>query len=526
MIQNPSPEQSKIRSWFQSGKGNLIVRARAGCGKTTTILDGVEHAPELRILLAAFNKVIAQELQARVKSSRVDVKTLHGLGYAFIRDSWGRVQVDTDGKRTVELSRTACHMVAQDERRRVGKRARKTEEIVSSRVLTLLSKVHSKLRELTPKSTSQADALSVMQRFDLLPDDNMEHEDGVTDQWVADRASRAAELAKQQSPTIDFADMIFLPLACGMVRPRYNLVVVDEAQDMTEAQLDLAIGACYKGGRVAIVGDDRQAIYGFRGADSGSLDRLKVNLGAAELGLTTTYRCPKRVVEIASRLVPDFQAAPSAPEGLVEECSDTKLVALAGPRDFVLSRSNAPLIKVCLAFLRQGKRAYVKGRDIGASITALVDRQRATSLSDLSVRLQVWYDRESKKAMKLLPDAAVESVELLSDQLGVCQALVEDSRNMTELRSKLAVLFSEGDSESVMCSTTHRAKGLEADVVYLLEGTFRGFESDEDRDPSAEEENIVYVAVTRAKRKLVWVSGFEKKRRGEDDGQSVRRSDA
>jgi superfamily I DNA/RNA helicase len=432
--------------------------------------------------------------------------------------------VDTDGKRAIELSRAACHLVAQDERRRVGNRARKTEELVSARVLSLLSKVHSKLRELSPKEISPADALDVMQRFDLLPDDNMVQEDGATDQWVADRASKAAELAKQQSPTIDFADMIFLPLACGMVRSRYNLVVVDEAQDMTESQLDLAIGACFPGGRVAIVGDDRQAIYGFRGADSGSLDRLKESLQAAELGLTTTYRCPKRVVDIASRLVPDFRAASSAPEGVVEECSDVKLTSLAGPRDFVLSRSNAPLIKVCLSFLRQGKRAYVKGRDVGAGITALVDRQRARSISELSDKLRSWHARESKKASKLLPAAAEARMELVTDQLEVCQALVEDSRDLGELRAKLARLFSEGDLESVMCSTTHRAKGLEAENVYLLEGTFRGF--DEDSEPGSEEQNIVYVAVTRAKRRLVWVSGFERKRRGEDDGQDVRRSDA
>ena len=71
------------------------------------------------------------------------------------------------------------------------------------------------------------------------------------------------------------------------------MVVVDEAQDMTSAQLEIAVGACKRGGRVVIVGDDRQAIYGFRGADSGGLDRLKKLLKAKELGLTTTYRLPE-----------------------------------------------------------------------------------------------------------------------------------------------------------------------------------------------------------------------------------------
>jgi superfamily I DNA/RNA helicase len=291
---------------------------------------------------------------------------------------------------------------------------------------------------------------------------------------------------------------------------------------MTEAQLALGIESCYRGGRVAIVGDDRQAIYGFRGADSGSLDRLKVTLRAAELGLTTTYRCPKRVVEIASRLVPDFQAAPSAPEGLVEECSDVKLTSLAGPRDFVLSRSNAPLVKVCLGFLRQGKRAYIKGRDIGAGIMALVDRQKASTLPELEDRLAAWYARESKRAMKLLPEAAAERVEFLMDQVGVCRAIMEDSATMGEMRAKLARLFSEGDANSVMCATTHKAKGLEAETVYILAGTFRGF--DDDCEEGSEEQNVTYVAVTRAMKKLVWVSGFERKRRGEDE--DVRRVDA
>jgi superfamily I DNA/RNA helicase len=298
--------------------------------------------------------------------------------------------------------------------------------------------------------------------------------------------------------------MVFLPVACGMVHARYDLVVVDEAQDMTGAQLEMAIKACRPSGRLVIVGDDKQAIYGFRGADSGSLDRLKAQLGAAELGLKMTYRCPKRVVEIAQRVVPDFRAAVSAPEGAVERCEGERLAGLVSPRDFVLSRSNASLVKVCLSILRQGKRAYVKGRDIGAGIMSLVSKQAATTLKELEERLRVWHERESRKAMKLPQEAAEARLEFLDDELGVCLALIEDSDTVGALLGRLSRLFGEGDADSVMCSTTHRAKGLEAETVYLLEGTFR--------DTDDEERNIFYVAVTRAKRRLVWVSGFERKR--------------
>ena len=141
--------------------------------------------------------------------------------------------------------------------------------------------------------------------------------------------------AEEPTEAIDFADMIFLPLRKGMVYPSYELVVIDEAQDMTRPQLEIARRATTKDGRIFIVGDDRQAIYGFRGADSGALDRLKEQLQATELGLKTTYRCGRAIVERAREYVPDFEAAPTVEEGVVKYC----------PR--VRWSSRRPLVTLC-----------------------------------------------------------------------------------------------------------------------------------------------------------------------------------
>jgi DNA helicase II / ATP-dependent DNA helicase PcrA len=484
-----SPQQKKIFSWFKSGHGHLVVRARAGTGKTSTIIEAVErYAPESRILLAAFNKQIATELQSRIRSPHVQVKTLHGLGFSFIRSMWGSVQVDTDGNRELDLAQKVCSPDDPHE------------------AVRLIGRIHTKVRELQPHRSSPEDILDLMVDQDLMPEESLEVEDGIDARWIAQRASQAVDLAKLRTNLIDFADMIFLPLAHNAVKPWYDLVVVDEAQDMSEPQLEMATKACSSHGRIAVVGDDRQAIYGFRGADSGSLDRLKKNLNAAELGLTVTYRCPKSVVQIAREIVADFSAAATAPDGTIEHCSDLSLTTLAQPGDFILSRTNAPLVKVCLALLRAGKRATIRGRDIGRGIVTLVDRQKARDLVSLSKKLSVWVDRETKRARTTLAESATENrIAYVQDVAGVVSALSEDVATVNELRSKLSTLFVQEPGNSIVCSSTHKAKGLEARNVFLLSGTFQGKRAGE-----IEERNLLYVAVTRSMHRLIWVSGFEK----------------
>lgn len=83
-----------------------------------------------------------------------------------------------------------------------------------------------------------------------------------------------------------------------------------------------------------------------------------------------------------------------------------------------------------------------------------------------------------------------------------------------ELQTRIETLFAEtpkGKADYVVCSSVHRAKGLEADTVFVLgETLYPG-----GRRGNIEEKNIHYVAVTRAKNKLVWVEGVEEKKNQE-----------
>lgn len=493
-----SEEQEAVFAWFaRTEPGNCVVRARAGTGKTTTIIEGIARAPEQEILLAAFNKTIAEELASRLTNPRAEAKTLHALGFSFLRRHWSQVRVDA-ASRAWDLARAACGPKVPDP------------------IIGVVKELHTKAREILPfaarmqDSTDQLVALAL--RFDLDPGEEWECE-GWGLERIALYAERAMVLAEERTATIDFADMIFLPLVHGWVTPRYDLVVVDEAQDMTGAQLSLATKACR--GRVCIVGDNRQAVYAFRGADSGSLDRLKAELQATELGLKTTYRCPQKVVKLAAKIVPDFRAAPTAPEGTVDHVSAAGMLEQAYEGDFVLSRTNAPLVPICLALLKSGKRARIRGRDIGSSIQTLLKKLQVKHLNDLPQKLANWYAREEKRAKKMRDEEAATHLADCLDRKELILALAEDLVSWGEFEARCRSLFSDDTLPAVMCSTIHRAKGLEADRVFLLGNTFRGSESvyldDEENahaenqdDPGQEERNIKYVGITRAKAHLSW----------------------
>lgn len=483
MSKNWSTQQKAIFEFFATGRGNLVVRARAGTGKTTTIIEALNHAPNDKALLAAFNKRIAVELQGRISSPNVEAKTLHALGFAFIRRQWQNVTVDAVVD--TDRARAAAGKTAPDE------------------MVAMVKKLAGLLKSCAPFTADLAEVGDVALAFDCIPDEEWE-EEGWDVKRVAELAIIARDAAKERDERgrISFDDMVFIPIANGFVRPWFTLVVVDEAQDMNYSQLLLARRACKRTGRIVVVGDDRQAIYGFRGADSNGIDRLKEELEATELGLTVTYRCGKAIVDVATKIVPDFTAAPGNPTGTVDAIQTAKLCTVAKPGDFVLSRKNAPLMATCLSFLRQGVPARIEGRDVAASLRTIVAKFKAKSVPNFISRVGSWKAKQITRMAKLDSEVAEAKIAQIEDQAATLIALAEGCASVDEIFLRLDTMFGDSDSNTprnmVVCSSIHKAKGLETDRVFVLADTFgkRG---------GVEEANLYYVAVTRAKMHLTMV---------------------
>jgi superfamily I DNA/RNA helicase len=481
-----SAQQEAIYDWFANpsievGKKNLVVQARAGCAKTTSIIEGINRAPEKNIVCCAFNKRIADELSTRIKNVNARAQTLHSIGFGCVKAYWEGVRVDSTGSRADDLSEKVCGVKAPD----VVKR--------------LVSKLHTKAREINPRAVNVGDITDLLYAFECEPDETWQSA-GFDALYVEKKALEAMELAASAKPSkgIDFSDMIFLPVRNGWLHRQFDLVVVDEAQDMTLAQLEIAQGI--SNGRIAVVGDDRQAIYGFRGADSDSLNRLRRELNATELKLTVTYRCGSDIVAEAARLVPDFQCGASH-TGTIDSLDTDKMIEVIGNGDFLLSRTNAPLVSTAFALLRMGKRARIAGRDIGAGLKAIVRKLNRGNIGieTMIERIDTWKVREVRRFEKAKREAQIEQT---IDKAETLMVIAHESKSVADMESRIDGLFTDdglGHAGVITCSSVHRAKGLEANRVFVLDFTLYP------RGVNREEENIEYVAVTRAKHHLTRV---------------------
>ena len=226
---------------------------------------------------------------------------------------------------------------------------------------------------------------------------------------------------------------------------------------------------------------------------------MKEQLQATELGLKTTYRCGRAIVERAREYVPDFEAAPTVEEGVVRYCPPSEMEQHATPGDFVLSRVNAPLMGVALSLIRRGVRARIRGREIGKGLVEIVKKLRVQRIEEVAIELERYHSKEMTKLLKRDPHLAKTKLAQLQDNVDTINTLAETVTSVDELTRKLEMLFNdEAGAASVMCSTVHKAKGLEADRVWVLEDTLKS--------GGIEEENIRYVAYTRARKELCLVS--------------------
>ena len=201
-----------------------------------------------------------------------------------------------------------------------------------------------------------------------------------------------------------------------------------------------------------------------------------------------------------------IESHPSAPEG------EVKRLEIYSPSDFppsgcILCRNTAPLVGFAYSLLKRDVPCRILGRDIGANLIALVKKLRPINIEDFDLKLQVWLDREAEKAV-----AEDRSPERLYDQAECLRFFVdsldEDSRTVDSLVAKIELMFTdEPNATRLTLSTVHKAKGLEFETVFILDfHKYMPSRWAQQEWAKVQEQNIIYVAVTRAKSTLVYIN--------------------
>ncbi len=466
--------QQAIFDYIQDPDGtDAVVEAVPGSGKTTTLVQALQYTSG-RVLMVAFNKRIAVELATRVPAGK-ECSTFHSMGFRVIRDAFPHKPI-----------------VDQKKKEHIAKELLPSDRFsASSALIRLVSLMQACLVD----GNDRTGMINLINHYDIDVNDD--------EPLILALAPKMIEICATRTTVIDFDDMIWLPVIHNLPCKQYDWIFVDEAQDMNKVQTRLILNSIDPHGRIIAVGDRFQSIYGFRGADTEAIPNLIGMLNDTKvLPLSITYRCPVSHVKLARRFVSEIQPADWAEMGEVHNgLSSYGAVQRLQSGDMVLCRVNAPLVKFCYMIIRTGKKAMIVGRDIGDGLVRLIDKMKSVSVEQMLAKLKEYSVQEQTKFLAAGKDNRARA---LADRVECINALCEGVQDLTELKSNIGKIFTD-EIEGIALSSVHRAKGLEADNVFILEPEKMVSSKAQQEWQIQQEYNICYVALTRAKKSLSFI---------------------
>lgn len=510
----PTPEQAAAIDAVGTTSGpSVMLRAYAGAAKTTTLELSAKRVRS-PALLVAFNKKIALEAQGRFPGN-FQCKTLNGLGF----QAWTR-GLPSVGKWIVD-------------ERKLGKLVTQTAKEYK---IELSSDQWDSARRLV--SLAQARGLSPGDEGTPLVADTADSWRALADElWLAEddfkllldlvRAVFKENNKMARAGVISFDDQIYCPTILGGRWPLFPLVFVDEAQDLSPLNHEMLQRVMHPGTRLVAVGDPRQAIYAFRGADSASMDTMQGMRGAwSHLPLATTFRCPKVIVARQQSHAPGFNAWSTNPEGAVHRLapqenqswtwSDVLRYADGAKRQgkdetsvAIICRNNAPLVSIAFKLIRGGIGVVMLGRDLGKGLVALSRKLAEADSTPIDTFRGLVADWEAKEISLAAANGQPERVAGITDRADCLRAVADQgARDVGELRALLERLFARAAGQVTLASG-HKAKGLEWDCVLHLDPwrvpSRHAREAQRAGDPRAMEQemNLLYVIETRTRHTLL-----------------------
>jgi DNA helicase II / ATP-dependent DNA helicase PcrA len=469
-------------------ESNILVNAKAGSGKTSSAIQMLNYTTRYKkVAFVAFGRDIAREFKSRVPHG-TDASTFHSSGLKAVMAKYPEAKVEEF--KDINILKSM-----------IGKMGY-TEGIIAESCSGEIRRLASLMKGMMLEPTAESITF-LSDRFGI--DTGIEEDQEIIYKYAVE-LFKASDSDKTQ---VGFDDMVYW-CANGTVDPfRYDLLVVDEFQDMSPSRIAMAMNMVRDGGRIIAVGDEDQAIMGFSGADTESMDTFRKLANPVEMPLSITYRCPASHVRLAQELVPDIEARPNAPEGTIRHVGEYDWMKYVKDGTMVVCRTNAPLVKPCFDLLREGVKAIIVGKDVSKGLVGLVNRvEKKNRPGDAHALFQYMAEYGELQVKRFVDANKLQQAANLQDQIATVEAIGDGCRTVDEVRAKINGIFSDEETEGVRFMTGHKGKGLESDDVIVLRPDQLPHPMAKQDWEKKQEKCLEYVIKTRSKDTLTFVHGI------------------
>jgi superfamily I DNA/RNA helicase len=469
---DPTPEQAAIVTAARMMQDNLLVSALAGAAKTSTLVLIAKALPSVPMLCLAFNKRIAEEMKERLPGN-CTAMTLNSLGHR----AWGeylgrRVMLDKDKNYNI-LKALVDKLPKGDQGEAFELFAETLKAMEQGKAGGYVPTGHH------PHAKRLVDDDDFFASLEEIPTKLQES---------LLRAATLQSINEGLDGKIDFSDQILLPTIFPATFPNFPLILVDEAQDLSALNHATLKKLVRK--RLIAVGDECQAIYGFRGAHENSMSLLRETFNMTTLGLSISFRCPSSVVREAQWRAPHMRWPEWAKEGTITKAKEWDKATVPDTAA-IICRNNSPLFSMAMKLLKNGRRPEIIGNDIGKYLVKVMKKFGASSISrdEVIVAIQAWGEMKIKKS---------RDPGKVYDQMACMTIFAEEGETLGDAIAYANHLFETQGPIRLM--TGHKSKGLEFDHVFILDRELVRVDSHQ------QERNLLYVMQTRAKETLTYVS--------------------
>ena len=541
----PSPYQQDILDFFLNNpQSNMLVNALAGSGKSTTACMLSEHS-KTSDLYIAFNASVVEEFKKKIKNPKTKVMTMHSLAYSIMLYNVEQESKNSGekpkgfgsqrSKRTVSLDNFKPHKILDEE---ITKRYGRYIEFAKR---VFLKDNYVNLYNLCRLTLTDMSSNKDVSR---LIDDHVLFlyygDEGYSAPDISEITSTLKILdtkSRQQFETqgvIDFTDMLWITFNKLKYDnwevpywALYTNIYCDEVQDFSNIQLNFLKFIKRTKGRYVFIGDFHQAIYNFAGANAQAFNQIPKMFAPVEtFDLPICYRCAKSHLSRVNREygIP-ILPCDDAPMGFVKTIDKSKISEYAKAGDMVISRKNKWIAEVVLDLARNGTPIFIEDKEMVAAIKRQILSSKCTSVGTLKKFLQKVISNYNKKLFEIVSKNAREGgheeehleavaeanskIDNTSFLLEILEGYLENhasSDSVSKFSNFIDKLLNTTPSPNcVRLCSIHKAKGLEATNVFVLNEAKINYDFRNSKEQNIQEKNLSYIATTRAKEGLYLV---------------------